>query len=150
MTRCTPRALVFGLALAVGSLVFAHTSRAEMVHFIVQDMEDESATWLPVEVVIHRDQDLERGLVFVLDNPTARTHVFEAPGLFEQVAEKQGEVIVKPLRVTVAPEDTIQVRVNLAPLERMPEPCVEEAHYQFFCPLHQADSVRAGTIRVVP
>ncbi len=147
MPTRAPTVLLLALTFVMGSVAMTDVGRAEMVRFIVRDMEDNSATWLPAEVVIHRDDDLARGAVFVFTNPTARTHVFEAPGLFEQLVGKRGEVMMKPLRVTVAPEEVIQVLV--APLER-PEPCIEETSYRFFCPLHQADSVRAGTIRVVP
>lgn len=137
----------FPLVFVLGSWVMPQESRAGEFRFVVQDMADDSAAWFPTEVVIHRDRDGKTGLVFLLDNPTARTHVFEAPGLLEWTVEEQE---MKPLRVTVAPEETMRVQVSVVQLEWMLEPCAQEMSYRFFCPLHQADSVRAGTIRVVP
>lgn len=57
--------------------------------------------WSPREVVIHRRTDLDGGLFLCLENPTPRTHVFEAPGLFEQIVEGPEAPTVKPLRVYV-------------------------------------------------
>jgi hypothetical protein len=79
-------------------------ARGSEFRFVVEDLPDHSAAWLPSEVVIHTDTDLRDGLIFLLVNPTVRTHVFMVEGLYEQVAGEQGDVINKPLRVTVAPE----------------------------------------------
>ncbi len=137
----------FVLAFVLGSSVMPQESWAGEFRFVVQDMADDSAAWFPIEVIVHRDTDGKNGMVFILDNPTQRTHVFEAPGLLEWMVDEQE---MKPLRITVAPEESVRVEVSVAQSERMPEPCWEEMNYRFFCPLHQADSVLAGVIRVVP
>jgi hypothetical protein len=49
----------------------------------------------------------------VLENATPRTQVFEASGLFEQIIMEGSEnVTVKPMRVYVAPEETVRIRVS--------------------------------------
>jgi hypothetical protein len=120
------------------------------VVFVVQDMQDGSAAWLPTEVILHKEKDLTAGVVFVLDNPTARTHVFEAPGLFEQPAETHAETTTIPLQITVAPQETVHVQINVAQLERAHVAWLEEVRYRFFCPLHTADAELTGTVRIVP
>ena len=127
------------------------TSLGGEFHFIIHDLEGEAAAWFPREVIIHKRTDLEGGLVFILENPTPRTHVFEAPGLFEQMVEGTEALTVKPLRVYVAPEETVRVQVSTAQLEREPEPDASGAQTcPFFCPLHGADEALRSTIRVVP
>ena len=79
-------------------------------HFIVHDVEGDAAAWSPREVAIHTSTDLEGGLMFVLENLTSRTHVFEAPGLFEQIIVGGSEnETVKPMRVYVAPGETVRI-----------------------------------------
>jgi hypothetical protein len=49
----------------------------------------------------------------VLENATPRTQVFEASGLFEQIIMEGSEnVTVKPMRVYVAPGETVRIRVS--------------------------------------
>lgn len=77
-----------GLALGLLLLIAASgarpsTSLGGEFHFVIHDLEGEGAAWLPREVVIHKSTDLDGGLIFILENPTPRTHVFEAPGLFD-------------------------------------------------------------------
>ncbi len=120
-------------------------------HFVIHDMESDAAAWSPREVVIHTRTDLEGGLIFILENPTPRTHVFEAPGLFEQTVEGAEAPTVKPLRVYVAPGETVRVQVSTEQLKR--EPGTDASRVQtcpFFCPLHGADEASRSTIRVVP
>lgn len=120
-------------------------------HFVIHDLEGEAAAWSPREVVIHTRTDLEGGLIFILENPTPRTHVFEAPGLFEQVAEGHEAPTVKPLRVYVAPGETVRVQVSTEQLKVEPEPDASGTQTcPFFCPLHGAEEALRSTIRVVP
>lgn len=78
--------MVLALLLVVGgSGVMPAMSLAGTFHFVIHDVEGGAAAWFPREVVIHKRTDLDGGLIFMLENPTPRTHVFEAPGLFEQM-----------------------------------------------------------------
>ena len=127
------------------------TSLGGEFHFVIHDLEGEAAAWFPREVVIHKRTDLEGGLIFILENPTPRTHVFEAPGLFEQIVEGSEVPTVKPLRVYVAPGETVQVQVSTEQLKREPGTDASGAQIcQFFCPLHGADDALRSTILVVP
>jgi hypothetical protein len=121
-------------------------------HFVIHDLEGDAAAWSPREVIIHKRTDLEGGLFFILWNPTPRTHVFEAPGLFEQISvEGPDAPTVKPLRIYVAPGETVRVQVSTAQLEREPETDASGAQTcPFFCPLHGADQALRSAIRVVP
>lgn len=137
--------VVVGLAWALSA---SHVVHGGEFHFMVKDLPDNSAAWVPGEVVIHTETDIRGGLVFVLANPTARTHVFLVEELYEQVVGENGEVAAKPLRVTVAPEDTVRAVLNTAPLEKDWERGrVEE--FRFFCPLHRADTDPGGTLRMI-
>lgn len=127
------------------------TSFGGEFHFVIHDVDGDGAAWSPREVVIHTRTDLEGGLIFILENPTPRTHVFEALGLFEQIVEGSEASTVKPLRVYVAPGETVRVQVSLEQLAR--EPGTDASGAQtcpFFCPLHGADEALRSTIRVVP
>lgn len=120
-------------------------------HFVIHDLEGDAAAWLPREVVIHKRTDLEGGLIFILENPTPRTHVFEAPGLLEQIVEGPEAPTMKPLRVYVAPGETVRVHVSIEQLELEPGRDASGAQTcPFFCPLHGADEALRSTIRVVP
>lgn len=139
------------LLLIAESCTMPSTSLGGEFHFVIQDLEGEAAAWSPREVVIHKRTDLEGGLIFILENPTPRTHVFEAPGLFEQIVEGAEAPTVKPLRVYVAPGETVQVQVSTEQLKREPETDASGAQTcPFFCPLHGADEALRSTIRVVP
>lgn len=147
MTTMVPRAIALALLLAlIAAPSSGRAGELRFVVFVVQDMEDGSAAWLPTDVILHKEKDLTSGVVFVLHNPTARTHVFEVPGLFEQTVDVCAEPMVKPLRITVAPSETVHVQVNITELEQAPE----EMRYRFFCPLHPADAELTGTIRILP
>ena len=127
------------------------TSLGGEFHFVIHDLEGDAAAWSPREVVIHTRTDLDGGLIFILENPTPRTHVFEAPGLFEQTVEGPEAPTVKPLRVYVAPGETVRVQVSTEQLKREPETDASGAQTcPFFCPLHGADEALRSTIRVVP
>ena len=149
----TPSVLLVGLlTMLVGNCLLTPTALAGEFHFIVRDVENGAAAWSPGEVVIHKSTDLEGGLFFILENPTPRTHVFEALGLFEQISTEESENnTVKPLRVYVAPEETVRVQVSTEQLNRMPETDGSGAQAcEFFCPLHTGEEALRSQIRVVP
>ena len=137
--------LALGLTWALSVNVVANGSE---LRFVVEDLPDSSAAWIPSEVVIHRETDLKGGLIFFLVNPTARTHVFLVEGLYEQVVGEKGESSAKPLRVTVAPEDSVRAVVSTAQWEEPRERGAVET-FRFFCPLHRGDVDTGGTIRMV-
>ena len=151
MSSMRPSHLVSGLATAalVGALGLWNPAGAAEFHFVVQDIGEKRALWVPQEVVIHRATEMEDGLVFVLENPTDRTHAFAAYGLFEEVMGVHGDVTTKPLRVNVTSEDTVRVQISTAQFERG-QATSEEETYPFFCPLHKGDAHLGGTIHVVP
>lgn len=137
--------LVVGLTWALSAHRVAHGSE---FRFVVEDLPDSSAAWLPGEVVIHTGTDLTGGLTFFLVNPTARTHVFLVEGLYEQVVGENGEMSAKPLRVTVGPEDSVRTLVSIAQWQGSRERGAVET-FRFFCPLHKGDADSGGTIRMV-
>lgn len=121
------------------------------VYFVIHDVGGDAAAWSPRQVVIHRRSLLDEKLVFVLENPTARTHVFEAPGLFEQILEGPEAPTSKPLRVYVTPGETVHAQVSTEPLKPNPRRgTAGPESYQFFCPLHGPEEELRSTIRVVP
>jgi hypothetical protein len=146
--------MVLALLLVVGgSGVMPAMSLGGTFHFVIHDVEGGAAAWFPREVVIHKRTDLDGGLIFMLENPTPRTHVFEAPGLFEQVIIVEGPEAstVKPLRVYIAPGETIRVDVSIERLMVEPESDASGAQTcPFFCPLHGSEDALRSTIRVVP
>jgi hypothetical protein len=87
MSHIKPSHCVSGLATVVlaGALGFWSAAGAAEFHFVVQDLGEKRAVWVPQEVLIHRSTEMQDGLVFVLENPTDRTHAFAAYGLFEEV-----------------------------------------------------------------
>ncbi|GMV50830.1 MAG: hypothetical protein AMXMBFR67_23730 [Nitrospira sp.] len=135
-------------AALVGALGFWSPTGAAEFHFVVQDVGEKRAVWLPQEVVIHRSTEMQDGLVLVLENPTDRTHAFAAFGLFEEIMGVGGELTRKPLRVNVTTEDTVRIQISTAQFERRTDDTSEE--FPFFCPLHKGDAHLGGTIRVVP
>jgi len=88
----------------------------------------------------------------VLKNPTPRTHVFETPGLFEQVVVEGSEnKTVIPMRVYVAPGEIVHVQVSTEQLSCEPETDGSEAQTcPFFCPLHKGEKTLRSQIRVLP
>jgi len=137
--------LVLGLTWVLSVHQVAHGSE---FRFVVEDLPDSSAAWLPGEVVIHTGTDLTGGLTFLLANPTTRTHVFLVEGLYEEVVGENGEMSAKPLRVTVAPEDSVRTVVSIAQWQGSQERGAVEA-FRFFCPLHRGDADSGGTIHLV-
>lgn len=101
------------------------------------------------EVGIHRTTGMQDGLVFVLENPTDRTHAFAAYGLFEEITGAHGDIATKLLRVNVTSEDRARVQISTAQFQRGQDGSEEET-YTFFCPLYQGDAHVGGTIHVVP
>lgn len=150
MKPTRPSVLMNGLTTAalVGALSLWSSAGAAEVHFVVRDVGEKRALWVPQDVVIHRSTEMEDGIAFVLENPTDRTHAFAAYGLFEEVTGAHGDVVTKPLRVNVTSEDTVRVRISTAQFEKRTDDAIEE--FPFFCPLHKGDAHLGGTIRVVP
>lgn len=147
--------LFLGLASAalVGALALGAPARAAEFRFVVQEVGDKRVLWVPQDVVIHRSTEMQDGLVFVLENPTDRTHAFAAYGLFEEVIGAGGAVTRKPLRVNVTTEDTVRVQISTAQfilLGSTIDKLKGEEQFPFFCPLHKGDAHLGGTIRVVP
>lgn len=133
-------------------LLWSPTWAAEF-HFVVQEIGDKRALWVPQEVVIHRSTEMQDGLVFVLDNPTDRTHAFAGYGLFEEVMGAGGELTRKPLRVNVTPEDTVRVQISTVQFSTLGgaiDDLKGEEQFPFFCPLHKGNAHLGGTIRVLP
>jgi hypothetical protein len=135
-------------ALVAGITSYDATGAAEF-HFVAESLGDGRAVWAPRDVVIHKRSELQGGLVFVLGNPTDRTHAFAAHGLFEEITGAQGEPTRKPLRVNVTPDDSVRVQVSTAQFEKG-QTGLDEETYPFFCPLHKGDAHVGGTIHVVP
>jgi len=142
--------IYLGLVVSTGSLVMPLTGWAKEIAFVARDVEDQQAVWLPSEIIIHRSTDFREPLIFRFENPTARTHVFEAPGLFESV-EESGVQITRPVRITIPPEGTEQTVINR---DRMANDAIaatgETVTYRFYCPLHRADADLGGRIVVEP
>jgi hypothetical protein len=154
MTCIKPYLLMEGLATAalIGALLLWSQARAAEFHFVVQEVGEKRALWVPQEVVIHRSTEIQDGLVFVLENPTDRTHAFAAYGLFEEVMRAGGEVTTQPLRVNVTSEDTVRVQIStgqFASLGNTIDAIKGEEQFAFFCPLHKGDAHLGGTILVV-
>ena len=139
-----------GLAVSTGSLVMPLTGWGKEITFVARDVEDQQAVWLPSEIIIHRSADFREPLIFRFDNPTVRTHVFEAPGLFESV-EESGVRITRPVRITIPPEGAEQSVIDR---DRMASDVIaaegETVTYRFYCPLHRADADLGGRIVVEP
>ncbi|TKS62364.1 MAG: hypothetical protein EWM73_02536 [Nitrospira sp.] len=147
--------IVSGLATAalVSALGLWSAAGAAEFHFVVQEVGEKRALWVPQEVVIHRSTEMQDGLVFVLVNPTDRTHAFAAYGLFEEVMGAHGDIVIKPLRVNVTSEDTVRVQISTAQFQEIRGVRRGEEEFPFFCPLHtgeKGDAHLGGTIRVIP
>ncbi|MBX3305401.1 MAG: hypothetical protein KF751_05035 [Nitrospira sp.] len=139
-----------GSVIGGGVLAMASTGWTKEILFVARDLEDQQAVWLPREIVLQRSTDFTEPLIFRFDNPTARTHVFEAPGLLES-AEENGIQITRPVRVTIAPEENEQIvldRSRITNDARTGEG--ETVTYRFYCPLHRADDDTGGTIIIGP
>lgn len=121
---------------------------AKEILFVARDLEDQQAVWLPRTIILQPSTDFTEPLIFRFNNPTARTHVFEAPGLLESI-EENGVQITRPVRITIAPEESEQIVVDR---NRMTSDGLTDdgktATYRFYCPLHRADDDMGGTIVV--
>ncbi|MCP9468946.1 MAG: hypothetical protein NNA31_02985 [Nitrospira sp.] len=150
--RTTLRVGVAAGVLTTWTLFNWHVGHAEAIRFIAYDLENQQAAWAPQEVTVHRNEGGEE-LIFILNNPTERTHAFEAPGLLEQISDQDGSPLTRPLRVTVAPGETMEVMIRFAPAEsdRDPEPSCQAGStcYRFYCPLHRGDNDPGGIIHLV-
>jgi hypothetical protein len=143
-------AMWLGCVIGSGVLAMASTGWAKEILFVARDVDNQQAVWLPREVVLHRSTDFTEPLLFRFDNPTARTHVFEAPGLLESV-EENGVQTTRPVRITIAPEASEQILVDRNRLKSDVMTGERDAStYRFYCPLHRADDDVGGTIVVTP
>lgn len=137
-----------GLGVGTGLLVMPLAGWGKEIAFVAREVEDQQAVWVPKEVIIHRSTDFTEPLIFRFENPTERTHVFEAPGLFEHV-EEGGVQITRPVRITIPPEGTEQTVIDR---DRMASDVIaaegETVTYRFYCPLHRADADLGGSIVV--
>lgn len=137
-----------GCMIVAGSMIRPSSGWAKEIAFVAHDLEDQQAVWLPGEVILHRTTDLTEPLMFRFDNPTARTHVFEAPGLLESI-EENGVQTTRPVRITIAPEMTEQIVIDR---NQMTHDAIagekEIVTYRFYCPLHRADNDAGGTISI--
>ncbi len=137
-----------GCMISGGMLALPSSGGAKEIAFVARETEDQQAVWLPKEIVIHRGADFSEPLVFRFDNPTQRTHVFEAPALFESV-EEGGVQITRPVRITIPPEGTEQTVIDR---DRMMSDGIEvegeTVTYRFYCPLHRGDADLGGSIVV--
>lgn len=150
MSRWRQRGWTVALLLValVRGLLAGQAAQGSEFRFVVRDLPDHSAAWLPSEVVIHAGTDLEGGLVFLLANPTPRTHVFLVEGLYEQSVRENGEMTRRPLRVTLAPEETIRTMVDMEQFAGTSDQRKAEA-FRFYCPLHRSDDDLGGTIHLI-
>ncbi len=112
---------VSALSLIAWIVLSPRVGATETSRFSAQELENQQANWTPQDVVIDRSHDTEAGVLFVLDNPTTRTHAFEAPGVLEQIVAGNREVITRTLRITVAPGETVEVGVRFAQGETDPD-----------------------------
>jgi hypothetical protein len=79
---------------------------------------------------------------------SAKEILFEAPGLLESV-EEGGLRISRPIRITIAPDETEQIVVDSS---RITSDALTEGKpftYRFYCPLHRADDDMGGSITVM-
>ncbi len=119
---------------------------AKEILFVARDLEDQQAVWLPREIFLQSSTDFIEPLIFRFDNPTARTHVFEAPGLLESI-EENGVQITRPVRITIAPKESEQILVDRTQITTDARAGTDEpVRYRFYCPLHRADDDTGGTI----
>lgn len=152
MRRVPCIALLGGVVLAalVNALGLWNSAGAAEFHFVVQEAGEKRALWMPRKMVIHRSTEMQDGLVFVLENPTDRTHAFATYGLFEEVMGAHGDITRKPLRVKVTPDDIVRIEVSTAQFQVISGVRTGKEEFPFFCPLHRDDAHLGGTIRVIP
>lgn len=140
--------LGLGCVLSGGMLAILPFGWGKEIVFEAREVEDQQAVWLPREIVIHQRTDFTEPLILRLENPTDRTHVFEAPGLFESV-EEEGIQITRPVRITIPPEGIEQAVIDQARMARDAMTAEgETVTYRFYCPLHRADTDLGGRIVV--
>jgi hypothetical protein len=143
--------LVVALSLTAWVAFDQDPSHAETLRFSAKELENQEASWSPHEVVLRLNDDPQDGFVFILDNPTNRTHVFEAPGVLEHIGANGLDQITRPLRVTVAPMETMEVVVRFSAVEGESDPLCPNgaACYRYYCPLHRGDHDTGGTILLI-
>lgn len=137
-----------GCVIGVGVFAILSTVWAKEIEFAAREVEDQQVVWLPGEIVIHRSTDFREPLIFRFENPTERTHVFEAPALFESF-EEGGVQITRPVRITIPSKGTEQTVIDR---DRMASDAIaaegETVTYRFYCPLHRVDADMGGRIVV--
>jgi hypothetical protein len=143
---------VLSTSIASGVLLGPPVAVAEIYHFVAQELENRQASWAPYVVTIVKSPDVQHGFVFVLENPTTRTHIFESPGLLHDEATEHGKSRLTPLRITVAPGETVEAAVRFAQgdIDHVLTCSTEEPCYRFYCPIHRGDDDTAGIIHVKP
>ncbi|MBM4127471.1 MAG: hypothetical protein FJ247_09015 [Nitrospira sp.] len=150
VSRCFARAMGvwLGCVIGGGALAMPSAGEAKEILFVAHEAKDQQAVWLPTDVVMNRSTDFTEPLVFRFDNPTDRTHVFEAPGLFESVDE-HGVQVTRPVRITVPPEGTDRTVIDRERIASDVQAAEGEmVTYRFYCPLHRADADLGGRIIV--
>jgi len=139
-----------GCIMSGGVCAIPSDGWAKEITFVAREVDDQQAVWLPKNIVIHRSRDLTEPLIFRFENPTERTHVFEAPALFEPI-EEGGIQIMRPVRITIPPEGIEQTVIDR---DRIASDAIaaegETVTYRFYCPLHRADADLGGSIVVGP
>ena len=137
-----------GFVIGGGVLAIPSAGWGKEIAFVAREVEDQQAVWLPREIAIHRSMDFTEPLIFRFENSTGRTHVFEAPALFESI-EEEGVQITRPVRITIPPEGTEQTVIDR---DRMMSDAIaaegKTVTYRFYCPLHRADEDMGGQIVV--
>lgn len=140
----------WGMWAILMGLVMAGEALAGEVRFVASQIAADRAIWQPSLVLIDNTVDLEGGLVFVLENGTADTHVFVVEGLSEIVgeeprADQKGNGAARALSVTVAPHEVKRVRIVTAPLtgDR-----ARGKRFKVTCPIHAVGHL-PGAIYVV-
>lgn len=132
-------------ALLIGAF-WGNNALAGEFRFVATEIAPDRAIWQPSLVLIDNKTDLGGGLVFVVENGTETTHVFEVQGLSELLGrEPSGEEKTAPLAVTVGPHETKRVRVSTLPLEGA---AAAGRQFRVRCPIHSAEHL-PGSIFVV-
>lgn len=103
--------------LLIGAL-WGSPALAGEFRFVATQIAPDRAIWQPSLVLIDNKTDLRDGLVFVVENGTEATHVFDVQGATELLGrEPSGEErTAAPLSVTVGPHETKRLRVSTRPI----------------------------------
>lgn len=115
------------------------------------ELENQQAMWTSQEVMIRRHDTADEKPIFILTNPTERTHAFEAPSLFEQSRAPNGSPLTRPLQVTMAPGETMEIVIRFLSIEGDAEPLYQTSAvcYRFYYPLRHGKNDSVGIIHLV-